>query len=173
MERGFLGVVRLGWWLSRKFYHHNFLSNYKLGRRVVGDIIDNQKPIFGWFCIPWRCAVVYFISMEQFVFDLWKASLLVLWYVCKYGLLHSQILKWCAGLSHLKRYFFGNMILVPVWCLLKDYPDKYGLQSSDGRYILVRGAMPLRCKFWCVVPLSTYFPWRFSRIVYKYIDSSG
>ena len=74
-----------------KILLQTFLGHCKLGRKAVGDIIGNQIPDWGWFHDPWHCAVVCCIFLEQFVHHIWLLSLLLFWYICKYGFIQIQV----------------------------------------------------------------------------------
>ena len=54
-------------------------------------------------------------------------------------------------------FFLGNMISVPVRCLLRYFLISMGFTASDERSSIVRDAVPLICIFQCVVPVKTYF----------------
>ena len=129
MEGLSLGVSRLGFRLIRPLYHIKFLSHCTPEINFVGYIVDNQIPVSGWFLVPWRCTVVWCIALEKFVYAILLPALLLFQNFCKYSLLLSQVGQWSSVLTHPRSPFFGNMISVPVQCLLRESPDKYGISD--------------------------------------------
>ena len=89
-----------------KWYHTRFFSHCMIERKFVGDIVDDQIPVSGWFRLLRRWVVVWCIDLDQFVYALWMLPLILFRYVCKYGLLQSQVVQWCSGISYFKSRFF-------------------------------------------------------------------
>ena len=160
--------------MSGKFYHNIFLSHCTLERKVVGDILDNQISVSGWFRVLRLCLVVWYISLEQFFYALWLLVSLLFWYVFKCGFVLSLVGQWCAGISPPRSPFFW---VTWLQCLCDVFWESIlismGFQTYDGRSILVSVAAPLLCIFRCVVLVKTYFPWLFSRGLYKHPESQG
>ena len=141
--------------------------------KFVGDIFGNQRPIYGWFHGPRNCAVVCYFILGKFVPDLWTLSLLILQYICKYGLLQNQVRQWCAGLSHTRSPFFWNTTLVPVQCCLIYYSDKYWISDFWWKIHHNRGccSADLYIPMWG--PCEYAFPWLFYKILCLRPNSSG
>ena len=169
---GSLRVARIVWRLSGKLSHNIFLSHYTLGKRVVGDIINNQIPVSRWLRVLRRCIVVCCIALEKFAYALWLIALLLFWYICTHGFLPSPVVQWCAYILHPRSPIFWE-----TWrqCICDVFWESIlisiGFQSSDGRYILIRCDAPLIFTFQCVVLVKTYFPLIFSKVLCKQLYS--
>ena len=90
-RRGIPKCCKLIWRLSGKLYNKIVLGHCKLWIKVVGYIVGNQIPIYGWSHDSRNCPVVCCIVLEKYFHDVWLLSLIFYQYICMYGSLHIQL----------------------------------------------------------------------------------